>query len=68
LQQHQNHNKVFHNFADNMLSEKLPFDRAKKILGQTNFSDENIVMIIEELYNFSILTYKMFNEEQGQFF
>jgi len=51
-----------------MLSEKLPFDRAKKILGQTNFSDENIVMIIEELYNFSILTYKMFNEEQGQFF
>jgi hypothetical protein len=48
-----------------MSSEKLPFDRAKKILGQTNFSDENIAMIIDELYNFSIITYKMFNEKGG---
>ena len=48
-----------------MASEKLPFDRAKKILRQTNFSDENIAMIIDELYNFSIITYKMFNEKGG---
>jgi hypothetical protein len=65
LQQHQNHSKVFYNFADNMSPEKLPFDRAKKILGQTNFSDENIAMIIDELYNFSIITYKMFNKKEG---
>lgn len=65
MQKHQNHSKVFYNFADNMSSEKLPFDRAKKILGQTNFSDENIAMIIDELYNFSIITYKMFNEKGG---
>jgi hypothetical protein len=48
-----------------MSPEKLPFDRAKKNLGQTNFSDENIAMIIDELYKFSIITYKMFNEEKG---
>jgi hypothetical protein len=48
-----------------MLPEKLPFNKAKKILGQTNISDENILMIIDELYKFSIITYKMFNEEKG---
>jgi hypothetical protein len=65
LQQHQNHSKVFYNFADNLSPEKLPFEKVKKILGQTNFSDKDIAMIIDELYNFSIITYKMFNEKEG---
>jgi hypothetical protein len=59
---HQKHNNTFHVNTDGILPEKLPLSRAKKLLGNYTISDEEIAMLIDELYKLSVITYKIYSE------
>lgn len=65
MNQCQKHSKVFYNFADNVMPEKVPLEWGQKNLRHSNISNEKIALIIDELYKFSIITFKMFNENEG---
>jgi len=65
LKLHHKHSTSYYKFADGIIPEKLPLDRAKKLLGNYNISDEKVAMLIDELYKLSIITFKIFNEKEG---
>ncbi len=60
---YQKHNATFYKYADGILPEKLPLNRAKKLLGNYNMSDEKVAMLIDELYKLSVITFKIYNEK-----
>ena len=58
----QKHNNTFFKYTDGILPEKLLFIRAKKLLCKYNMSDDDIAMLIDELYKLSVITYKIYSK------
>ena len=57
--------EVFYNFVDSLLPKKVPLDRVRENHRFSAISNEEAIKIIDELYKFSIIAFRIYNNREG---